>query len=216
MKTIELIGMEGSGKSYYQEKVLQILKKKKINGAKFKKIEINKIFKLYFYFIFFLKYFYFSISLLNTLIGKEHDNERMKRIHNYWLLNEIVSYINSSFHKKTIVVSEGFYTRSLFYFQKKFKEKKFTKIKKIIKSIPNVNLLIYVKEKKEKCIKNCLKRKSGFLYSSLDKKLFNKKKSNIDFIVNFLKKEKLCEVLVINSKNNRNNLKKIEKKLKIL
>ena len=71
-------------------------------------------------------------------------------------------------------------------------------------------MLIYVKEKKEKCIKNCLKRKSGFLYSSLDKKLFNKKKSNIDFIVNFLKKEKLCEVLVINSKNNRNNLKKIE------
>ena len=98
----ELIGMEGSGKSYYQEKVLQILKKKKINGAKFKKIEFNKIFKLYFYFIFFLKYFYFSISLLNTLIGKEHDNERMKRIHNYWLLNEIVSYINSSFHKKVI------------------------------------------------------------------------------------------------------------------
>ena len=153
MKTIELIGMEGSGKSYYQKKVLQILKKKRINAIKFKKIEIGKLSKLFFWLLFFLKYFYFSISLLKILINKELKDERMKKIHNYWLLNEIALYINSSFRKKTIVISEGFYNRVLFYFQKLFKNKKFTKIEKIIKSMPDINLLIYVKEKKNKCIK---------------------------------------------------------------
>ena len=98
---IEFIGMPASGKSFYQDKIIRLIKKKTFYN-KFNKL--NKLQKIFFFLVFFIKYFRFTLKNLNFFFFTGINNKEFKK-HFYYFKNEAALRIF-----KAAVYDSGFAT----------------------------------------------------------------------------------------------------------
>ena len=201
---IELIGMPASGKSYFLKKIKKNLKKEKVKSNNFE--ELNKLAKVFFLILFFIKYPIYSIKVLYVFFNLDFKKRETRR-HLYYFLNEAPLRIYNQLNNKIIINSEGFMYRSVFYInslRSLFNKKK---IKTFINNLPKTHLLIFVKSSKNLNIKRSKKREYGYLYTKQDLKLYSINEKIIKQICQESKEKSV--VLQISKKSEKKDLKKI-------
>tara|TARA_B100001063_G_C16705908_1_gene525218 strand:+ start:207 stop:863 length:657 start_codon:yes stop_codon:yes gene_type:complete len=201
---IEFIGMPASGKSYYLKKIKKNLKKEKVKSNNFE--ELNKLAKVFFLILFFIKYPIYSIKVLYVFFNLDFKKRETRR-HFYYFLNEAPLRIYNQLNNKIIINSEGFMYRSVFYInslRSLFNKKK---IKTFINNLPKTHLLIFVKSSKNLNIKRSKKREYGYLYTKQDLKLYSINEKIIKQICQESKEKSV--VLQISKKSEKKDLKKI-------
>jgi len=206
---IELIGMPASGKSYYLKRIKKNFKKEKVKSNNFE--ELNKISKFFFLILFIIRYPVYSIKVIYIFLNLNF-KDRATRRHLYFFLNEAPLRIYNHFNNKSIINSEGFRYRSVYYIN--FFENLFNKknIKKFVNNLPKTHLLIYVKSSKNLNIKRSKKRKNGYIYTNQDLKLYSKNEKIIRQICQESRKKSV--VLQISKKSEKKDLKKISNTIK--
>jgi len=211
---VEFIGMPGSGKTFYQNKVLNYIKiknyKKVTNNFKI----LNRLSKIIFFILFFFKKPIFTLKTLVLIkASKGMPNEKNK--HLYYFFNEasLYSYFNSLKKNLIIINSEGFLYRSCFYFHP---ENSSFNLQNYIKEIPKVDLIIFVKSNKSLNIKRANSRKKEYNYNFDDIKTYKEKNELIDRIVKVYKNKKNCNIINLSNSKNKLNKIKIKKIIKII
>tara|TARA_B100001057_G_scaffold448260_1_gene488471 strand:+ start:2453 stop:3094 length:642 start_codon:yes stop_codon:yes gene_type:complete len=207
-KIIEFIGMPGSGKTFYENKIIKLGKKKIIkNNFNY----LNKLQKTKFIILFIFSYPIFFFKSFN-LILKNILKKKEFRKYSYYFYNEIAyrSYFEFKIKDKIILLnSEGFVYRASNYFNYIFNKK----TEKYLNCLPKVDLIIFVKSYKKTNLLRTKKRKIGYKYNEKDLKDYYKKTNFLKKVCNFLKKKKIKIIFINNFNNNnyRKNLKKIIK-----
>ena len=199
---VELIGMPGSGKSYYQKKIFNKYKQQahKNNFTKF-----IKLIKFFFLICFFYKHPIFLIKSLYFLYRKKKTLDKKKHFYYFFNVAAYRGYFNSFFSKKKILInSEGFFYRSAYLFENNLTEA----LNKYFKYLPSVDVLILVIAKKNNILNRVKMRKKGFVYDKVDFKNYDKKEF---FLKKIAKKHKNFTLVIENniSSNETLNLTKI-------
>lgn len=201
---VEFIGMPASGKSYYQNILIKNLNKKNIITNNF--YELKKIGKLFFLFLFFLKYPYYSIKIFNIFFHLNFENKETRK-HFYYFINEASLRIYQDYKKKIVINSEGFRYRAVYYLYSLRNKLNKNYLKKFINKSPEIHLIIYVESNKKINIKRSRKRKSGYKYSNQDLVSYSEKIKIIKKICSETKKKAV--VIKITKKNQKKDLQKI-------
>ena len=199
--------MPGSGKSFFQKKIIDQFKKKNFLKNQFK--TLNKFEKLFFILIFFIKYPIFFIKTLYLINNKIKKKDKKNRFF-YYFYNEIAlrAYFEKNNKNKIILNDEGFLHRSIEYFD-------YNNNSKVLKSyldiLPSVNIIIYTYSNKKTNIKRTLNRLNEYRYNNENINEYFKKEKLLKKIVNQYKKNR--KVIFIRIKNENQNTKKNLKKL---
>ncbi len=196
--------MPASGKSYYLKKIRKNLKKGKVKSNNFE--ELNKLYKVFFLILFFIKYPIYSIKVLYIFFNLDFKKRETRR-HFYYFLNEAPLRIYNQLNNKIIINSEGFMYRSVFYInslRSLFNKKK---IKTFINNLPKTHLLIFVKSSKNLNIKRSKKREYGYIYTKKDLKLYSINEKIIKQICQESREKSV--VLQISKNSEKKDLKKI-------
>jgi hypothetical protein len=207
--SIEIIGMPGSGKSFYQNMLLKkkFFKKKKIIIKNFK--ILNKIKKIKYIFSFFFKYPIFFLKTLFLVFSIKDTN--LKRRYFYYFYNEIAlwSYFIFSQKKGIFINSEGFNYRSAFYFLHQSTKKKLIRY---LNSIPKTDIIIFLNSSKFENINRANSRKKEFNYKDIDIKNYDKQFKLLKTIFNYYRKKKDTKLFFFknNKKNVHRNLNKFK------
>ena len=183
---IEFIGMPGSGKSFYQNKLIKLLKNKDVisNNYRF----LSKFEKSIFFLFFLLTNF--KLTILNLFFfytKKSKSNEFAK--HFYYFKNEAALKFYHQIKKKIIINSEGFRHRSVYFIYENSKINKNFNFRKYLDLLPKIDLLIYIKSKKKNNIIRAKKRKNSFIYNSGEIKKYDEKLRILKKIVKESKKK---------------------------
>ena len=207
---IEFIGMPASGKSFYKNKIINIIKKRTISN---KFYQIKKLLKIYFFLIFFIKYLKLTIINLNFFLFTKIKDREFKR-HFYYFKNEAALRIYHEKKKEIIINDEGFRHRAIYFIFKNLKMDKNFLYKHYINLLPKIDLLIYIKSNKKLNIYRSKNRKNGFKYNLEEVKIYKDKEEIIKKIV----KETGKKTLLLEFKNNHiqknmNKFKRIIKKI---
>ena len=206
---VEFIGMPGSGKTFFQKK---LIKKLKYNATSNNFLHLNKMQKIFYIIKFALNYKFFFFKTLFFLFKIKKKNKLFKR-YLYYFYNEIAfrSFFENNKKYKYLINSEGFYYRSSYYFNNKID----ISLKKYLKTFPYINLLVFVKSKKSTDINRTIKRKNGFTYSEEDKRGYEKKKK---FLLDSIKhiNNKNTKILKINNTKNKYEKESISKIINFL
>ena len=197
--------MPGSGKTFYQKKILKRLGKKVFyNDYTF----LSKTMKFFFIILFMIRYTSFFFSTL-TIIRKLKTLNQINR-YLYYFYNEIALRAHFDQNRKPYFVnSEGFFYRSSLYFQNNFN----IDVIKHLKKIPTINILVVVKSSKKINLRRVHIRKNQYKYSMKDLINYKKKKIFLEKISSFYKKN-LNKLLIIDNsdyKHTNNNIDKIIK-----
>ncbi len=203
--------MPGSGKSFFQKKILNKFNKKNIHKNDYKKLSKTK--KIINIFLFILNNKYFVLKTIFFLIFKVNKQKRNR--HFYYFYNEIAlreSFEN--FREKTDVINdEGFLYRSAIYFDRKYKS---FELENYLKKIPRIDLIIYLYSKKKSNFKRTLKRVNGYKYTGYDYENYHKKEKLLKKMVLLYKKKRMAKfILIHNTKDHtKKNIDRISKALK--
>ena len=208
---VELLGMPGSGKTYYQKKILKFLGS---NACSNDFTKFNKLKKIYFFILFFIEYPIFTIKSL-IIFFNNFKNKKIDKKHFYYFHNEAAyrGYFNSRHSKKNYLInSEGFFYRTAYLFNNIIDKN----LNNYLKFIPKVNILILVKTNKKKVFQRIKKRKKGYNYNKLDEKNYDKKEVFLKNLIKIKKLKKICNLVIDNnnSKYEKKNLSKIILKIK--
>ena len=212
---IEFIGMPGSGKTFFQKLICKNknLKNFSIMENNFK--VLNKKQKLLYILLFIIQYpVFFSKTLYLFYISKELAS--LKRRYFYFFYNEIAlrSYYNFCRKSCLFINSEGFLYRTHFYFRRNLNNKKLVNY---LKSIPKIDILLFINSSKKKNIERVNKRKNEYKYSKVDLKDYYKNNKLLNKIVNSYKNQN-TKLMVFDNKNKdiKKNLLKINNLIKSL
>jgi len=207
------MGMPGSGKSFFQKKIINQFKNKNIQKNNYK--ILNKINKLFYFFLFFLSNQYFFIKTLFIIIFKLKKVEKSRNF--YYFHNEIAlrSFFQNCNYKTNIFNDEGFLYRSAAYFDRKYKTRE---LENYLDKLPKIDLIIYLYSKKEINIKRTLKRTNGYKYKKYDFKNYNKKEELLKKIISIYKKKNVVKFISIRNEKNKTkkNIRLLSKKIKII
>ena len=205
---IEFIGMPASGKSFYQDKIIRLIKRKTFYN-KFNKL--NKLQKFFFFLVFFIKYFRFTLKNLNFFFFTGINNKEFKK-HFYYFKNEAALRILHEYKKENVINSEGFRYRAIYFIYENLKTNKNFSSKDYINLLPKIDLLIYIKSNKRQNILRSKKRKKGFRYNLEETNIYSDKEKIIRRIINQTKKNSFF----IEFKNNKfqENMTKFQKIIK--
>lgn len=206
--------MPGSGKSFYQRKIINQFKKKKILKNDFK--ILNKLEKLFFTLLFSIKYPLFFIKTLYLIYFKIRKKNEKNRYF-YYFYNEIAlrAYFEKINENKIVLNDEGFLYRSAAYFNQKYDLKNLTNY---LNYLPKINIIIFLNSSKKTNIKRTLSRKNEFRYSSENINDYSRKEKLLKILAYEYKKNRKIILIVINNqnKNTKKNLKKIFKTIKTI
>ncbi len=211
LRIIEFVGMPGSGKSFFQRKILKKFRWENIHTNDYKKLSKTK--KIIYIFLFILNNKYFALKTIFFLIFKV--KKKIRNRHFYYFYNEIAlreSYEN--FRDKTDIINdEGFLYRSAIYFDRKFSN---FELENYLKKIPRIDLIIYLYSKKKTNFKRTLKRTNGYKYTSYDYENYHKKEKLLKKMVLLYKKKRMAKFISIhNTKvHTKKNIEIISKALK--
>lgn len=207
--SIEIIGMPGAGKTFYENMLIKkkFLKKGKIITKNFK--ILNRTKKMKYILAFFFKYPIFFIKTLLLVFSIEDIN--LKRRYFYYFYNEIALWAYFVFsEKKTVFLnSEGFNYRTAFYFLHESSKKKLINY---LKNFPKTDIIIFINSPKFENIKRANSRKKNFNYKDRDIKNYDKQFKLLKTIFNYYRKKKNTKLLFF--KNNKKNLQKNLNKFK--
>jgi thymidylate kinase len=207
---LEFIGMPGSGKTFYQKKIVKILKNEVIanNFNKF-----NKLKKFQYIILFIRKHPIFFFKTIILLINNLLFFKDFKK-HLYYFYNEIAFRSFFDYQKKKLILinSEGFAYRSAFYFRNNFNHR----TEDYIKKIPKIDLLIFVHTNKKIDVERTRERKKGYKYSKKENINYYKKLFYLKKVLKIFKNNN-TKLIIIDNKNinlSKKNIKKILKHIK--
>ncbi len=202
--------MPASGKSFYKNKIIKIIKKKTISNKFYK---LNKPQKFFFFLVFLIKYFRLTVSYLNFFFFTRIKNKEFKK-HFYYFKNEAALRIYHEQKKENIINDEGFRHRAIYFIYENLKISNNFSYRNYINLLPKIDLLIYIKSNKKQNILRSKKRKKGFKYNLEEKKIYKDKEQIIKKIIKETKKSTfLVEFQNNQFQENISKFKKIIKKI---
>lgn len=212
---IEFIGMPGSGKTFFQH---LIGKNKEFKNFKIIKNNfkiLNKAQKFLYILLFVIQYPIFFLRTI-FLLYKIEESKVSKKRHFYFFYNEMALRAYCNFFKENCIYvnSEGFWYRAYFYFQKKIIKKKLINY---LKTIPKIDILIFMNSSKKLNLERVNKRKNEYKYSKEDLKNYDKNSKLLKKIISCYKNNS-SELVILNNRNkdkkkNLNNVKNLIKNL---
>ena len=211
---IEFLGMPGSGKSYIQNIILKKLKIKNYLNYYYDFKILNRFSKIFFFFRFLLSYPSFSLKTLILIkLSKQQANEKNK--HMYYFVNEasLYSYFNSLNKNIFLINSEGFLYRTSFYFDQ---NKSNFNLINYLRNVPEVDMVILIKNKKKDNIVRANSRINEYKYNSHDIKNYEKKNKLIDRISKIYKSNNKCKFLKLYNYQKKLGKIELEKIIKLI